>query len=88
MWSDVYSGTAELWEEGNIVLIEGKVGMRDDSIQLSCKKVSRYQPDKPKPEKPPVAGCKTFCCYQRETNSNGSVIKNPKKNRYQRNGIN
>ena len=63
VWSDVYSGTAELWEEGNIVLVEGRVGMRDDSIQLSCKKVSRYQPDKPKPEKPPNTRRKTCCCY-------------------------
>ena len=54
VWSDVYSGTADLWEEGNILLVEGRVGMRDDSIQLTCKKASRYQPDKPKLEKPPI----------------------------------
>jgi DNA polymerase-3 subunit alpha len=52
VWSDVYSGTTELWEEGNIVLVEGKVSVRDDGIQLACKKVSRYQPDKPRQDKP------------------------------------
>ncbi|MDD5288378.1 MAG: DNA polymerase III subunit alpha [Dehalococcoidales bacterium] len=52
VWSDVHSETAELWEEGNILLVEGRVGMRDDSLQLNCKKASRYQPGKPKPEKP------------------------------------
>jgi len=40
-------------EEGNIVLVEGKVSQRDDGVQLSCKKVSRYQPDSAKKEKPP-----------------------------------
>ena len=79
VWSDVYSGTIELWEEGNIVLIEGKVGMRDDSIQLSCKKVSRYQPDKPKPEKPPTAGFKTGCYYRRENNFCGRQSKTGRK---------
>ena len=56
VWSDVYSGTTELWEEGNIVLVEGKVGVRDDGIQLSCKKVSRYEPGKQKTGKTSVAG--------------------------------
>ena len=56
IWSDVYLETQDLWEEGNIVLIEGRVGMRDDGLQISCKKASRYQPDKPRQEKilPPV----------------------------------
>jgi DNA polymerase-3 subunit alpha len=58
VWSDVYSGTTELWEEGNIVLVEGKVSQRDDGVQLSCKKVSRYQPDSAKKEKPPTQAAK------------------------------
>ena len=88
VWSDVYSGTAELWEEGNIVLIEGKVGMRDDNIQLSCKKVSRYQPDKPKPEKPPVSIVKPLVAI--ETSKIPILMElliNPKKNRCRRSGI-
>ncbi|MBN1644393.1 MAG: DNA polymerase III subunit alpha [Dehalococcoidales bacterium] len=56
VWSDVYLETQDLWEEGNIVLIEGRVGLRDESLQLSCKKANRYQPDKPRQEKilPPL----------------------------------
>ena len=75
VWSDVYSGTIELWQEGNIVLIEGKVGMRDDGVQLSCKKVSRYQPDKPKPEKPPASIVKPFIAVEAKMNNNGFIHK-------------
>jgi DNA polymerase III alpha subunit len=79
VWSDVYSGTVELWEEGNIVLIEGRVGMRDDSIQLNCKKVSRYQPDKPKPEKPPSPVVKPVTIVTERTFSNGNNHKPEEK---------
>jgi DNA polymerase-3 subunit alpha len=76
VWSDVYSGTVELWEEGNIVLIEGKVGMRDDGIQLSCKKVSRYEPQKPKPEKPIITVAKQAAVINDSPVPNGGVVSN------------
>jgi DNA polymerase-3 subunit alpha len=59
IWSDVYSETTDLWQEGNIVLIEGRVSVRDDNIQISCKKASIYQPDKYRQEKPPISIEKT-----------------------------
>ena len=43
IWSDVYSETPDLWEEGNIVLVEGRVSVRDENIQISCKKASIYR---------------------------------------------
>jgi len=52
VWSDVYTETVELWEEGTIVLVEGRVTMRDEEIQMSCKKASRYQPGQAAPKKP------------------------------------
>jgi DNA polymerase-3 subunit alpha len=61
-WPDVYAGTRELWEEGSIVLVEGKVRVRNDQVQLSCDNVRQYQletaPEAPpeeekKPEPPP-----------------------------------
>jgi DNA polymerase-3 subunit alpha len=79
IWSDVYSGTAELWEEGTIVLIEGRVGMRDDSIQLSCKKASRYQPDKPKLEKPPAPAVKSVAVSNGKAMPNGNNHKPEEK---------
>ncbi|HXY74683.1 MAG TPA: OB-fold nucleic acid binding domain-containing protein, partial [Dehalococcoidales bacterium] len=44
VWSDVYTETVDLWEDGTIVLLEGRVSARDDQMQISCKKASRYQP--------------------------------------------
>jgi DNA polymerase-3 subunit alpha len=81
VWSDVYSGTTELWEEGNIVLVEGKVGVRDDSVQLSCKKVSRYEPGKQKTEKTPAPPAKPQNGYINETKAvaNGHVYKPEEK---------
>jgi hypothetical protein len=76
VWSDVYSGTTELWEEGNIVLVEGKVSARDDSIQLSCKKVSRYQPGNPKTEKPPAQAVKPVSVNHDKPASNGVLVSN------------
>jgi DNA polymerase-3 subunit alpha len=79
VWSDVYSGTTELWEEGNIVLVEGKVGVRDDGIQLSCKKVSRYEPGKQKPEKTSSTTVKPMNAAETRPVSNGNVYKPEEK---------
>ncbi len=50
VWPKVYTDTGDLWEEGNILLVEGKVRLRDDRVQLSCDKVRRYQPAVPAEE--------------------------------------
>ena len=50
VWPKVYTDTGDLWEEGNILLVEGKVRLRDDRVQLSCDKVRRYQPTVPDEE--------------------------------------
>jgi DNA polymerase-3 subunit alpha len=55
-WPDVYSSTRELWEEGNILLVEGKVRVRNDRTQVSCDNVRSYQletAEEAKPETPP-----------------------------------
>jgi DNA polymerase-3 subunit alpha len=54
VWTDVYTETIDLWEEGTIVLIEGRVQTREDSLQISCKRASRYQPGQAPARKPPV----------------------------------
>ena len=45
VWSKVYTDTRDLWQEGNILLVGGKVKLRDDQVQLSCDSVRRYQPE-------------------------------------------
>ncbi len=49
VWPKVYANTTELWQEGNILLIEGTVRLRDDRVQLNCETARRYQPE-PAPE--------------------------------------
>ena len=45
VWPKVYANTGDLWQEGNILLIEGKVRLRDDQVQLNCDTVCHYQPE-------------------------------------------
>ncbi len=51
VWSKVYTSTRDLWQEGNILLVEGKVRLRDDRAQLNCDSVRRYQPEAAQGEK-------------------------------------
>jgi len=50
VWPKVYADTRDLWQEGNILLVEGKVRLRDDRVQLNCDSVRRYQPGAAPPE--------------------------------------
>ncbi|NQT31768.1 MAG: DNA polymerase III subunit alpha, partial [Deltaproteobacteria bacterium] len=54
VWPKVYADTRDLWQEGNILLVEGKVRMRDDQVQLSCDNVRRYELEPFSPEEPAV----------------------------------
>jgi DNA polymerase-3 subunit alpha len=53
VWPKVYADTEKLWEEGNELVIEGKVRLRDEQAQISCDKVRLYQI--PQEEKEPVS---------------------------------
>ena len=44
VWPKLYSDTRDLWQEGNILLVEGKVRLRDDRVQLNCDHVRSYHP--------------------------------------------
>jgi len=48
----VYAQTKELWQEGNILLIEGKVRERADQMQIVCERVRRYDLEPQRKEKP------------------------------------
>ena len=50
VWPKVYAATRDLWQEGNILVVEGKVKLRDDQVQLNCDYVRRYQPEAAKGE--------------------------------------
>jgi DNA polymerase-3 subunit alpha len=55
VWPDAYVSTRDLWQEGNILLVEGKVRVRDERVQLSCDNVRRYQPEAAQEVEPMVA---------------------------------
>ena len=42
-WSEVFEKTEELWEEGNTLLLHGKVNLRGERVQLTCQGVVPYQ---------------------------------------------
>ena len=42
-WSKVYEDTRELWQDGNTLLVTGKVRVRNDSLQLHCDRVDYLQ---------------------------------------------
>jgi DNA polymerase-3 subunit alpha len=51
-WARIYSQTKELWIEGNILLVEGRVRERADQMQIVCERVRRYDLESQKREKP------------------------------------
>jgi DNA polymerase-3 subunit alpha len=48
-WSEVYSQTKEIWQEGKILLVEGMVKSRDDRVSINCFRVRQYQTDSESP---------------------------------------
>ncbi|MBN1176730.1 MAG: DNA polymerase III subunit alpha, partial [Dehalococcoidales bacterium] len=44
VWPKVYNDTDELWQEGNELVIQGKVRVREDQVQISCDKARFYEP--------------------------------------------
>jgi hypothetical protein len=42
-WPDVYQATGELWTEGAILLIYGKVRARGDNVTVVCERAIPYQ---------------------------------------------
>jgi DNA polymerase-3 subunit alpha len=52
VWSDTYEQSKHLWQEGEILLVEGKVRLRDDRVTLNCQRVRLYEPDGESPQQP------------------------------------
>ncbi len=52
VWPKVYDNTRDLWQEGNTLLVEGKVRLRDDRVQLNCDYVRHYPLEKTQVEQP------------------------------------
>ncbi len=44
VWPEVYDDTRVLWQEGNVLLVGGKVKSRGERVQVVCEQVQQYQP--------------------------------------------
>ncbi len=45
-WPEVYNQTKDIWQDGEILLIEGTVKIRrDEQVSINCYRVRQYQPD-------------------------------------------
>ncbi|MBI4498016.1 MAG: DNA polymerase III subunit alpha, partial [Chloroflexi bacterium] len=44
-WPEVYERTRDLWQEGTLLLVRGKVQVRGGGVQLTCDHARRYAPD-------------------------------------------
>jgi DNA polymerase III subunit alpha len=45
VWPRTYENTRELWQEGSVLRIEGKVKIKDEQVQVTCDSVEVYKPD-------------------------------------------
>ncbi len=52
VWPDVLEKTQELWEEGNILWVVGKVRVRGEELSVVCEEARPYQLDQPEPQEP------------------------------------
>ncbi|MFC2020545.1 DNA polymerase III subunit alpha [Chloroflexota bacterium] len=43
VWPRVYDDTRELWDEGNVLQLEGTVRLRDEEVQLNVNRASQYK---------------------------------------------
>ena len=49
-WADVLARTREIWVEGNLLLVTGRIKVRGDELTVHCDQAAVYSPDEP-PEK-------------------------------------
>jgi DNA polymerase-3 subunit alpha len=54
VWPKVYAETSQLWQEGKMLLVKGKVRLRNDEIQINCDSVKIYQPGAESEDTTPV----------------------------------
>jgi DNA polymerase III alpha subunit len=60
VWPDVYARTQELWKDGTIVIVQGRVRVRDERVSVSCdtarlfgEQGAQEEGDGPAPAAPP-----------------------------------
>jgi DNA polymerase-3 subunit alpha len=67
VWPKVFADSEELWQEGNELIVQGKVRIKDDKPQISCDRVSVYAPEEEQ--------AKTVAPEPKTTKANGASTK-------------
>jgi len=52
-WTEMYQKTKDLWTEGKILIIQGKVRGKENEVKLICDNVREYRPGAEAPPQPP-----------------------------------
>jgi DNA polymerase III subunit alpha len=73
VWPKVYTETEKLWQEGNEIVVQGKVRIRDEQPQISCDNVRLYQP--PQEEKEAVKPSEVKAPEIKTPEAPGEVVK-------------
>ncbi|MBM3154030.1 MAG: DNA polymerase III subunit alpha [Chloroflexi bacterium] len=45
VWPETYNQTKQVWQEGEIVVVEGVVKTRDDRVTINCYRAKQYKPE-------------------------------------------
>jgi DNA polymerase-3 subunit alpha len=49
VWPDTLQRTAEVWQDGRLMMVTGKVRLRADQMSLACDTAMEYDPENPTP---------------------------------------
>ncbi len=86
VWPDPLQRTAEVWQDGRLVMVTGKVRSRADQMSLACDSAMEYDPDNPTPL-PTPAPAKAWSGNKNNGNGyNGNGNGNGHKNNSNGNG--
>ena len=53
VWPRIYERTTDLWQEGNILEVKGKIRLRDERLQFTCDDARMYQAEPVQTEETP-----------------------------------
>ncbi|MCH8799944.1 MAG: DNA polymerase III subunit alpha [Chloroflexi bacterium] len=55
VWPDTLQRTSEVWQDGRLVMVSGRLRMRGDQMSIACDTAMEYDPENPSPPPPPPA---------------------------------
>lgn len=69
VWPDTLQRTADVWQDGRLVRITGRLRLRGEQMSLACDSAVEYDPENPPPAPPPV---KAYDGYKNGGYKNGN----------------